>query len=171
MRSRQTWYALPFAIWFAACGGDPESSDPGRPAVTYGSRCWVTLSTAPVDTLEQCTAIATVSDGAAHLYLELYPDREPAGVKRYASVVLPASEWLPGRFKAATAGRIEIEFENGRRYRLSPDGSQPFPIDLDISSAVRADTGDHYYLRGQLNATLPDVTGAQGQIGFKMAIN
>jgi hypothetical protein len=159
-------------LWLGACGGvETGPSDPGRPTVVYGPRCSVMLSTAPPQSLEQCTAIATISEGAAHLYLELYPDREPTGVKRYASIVLMASDWRPGQFKEAVGGRIEIAFTDGRRYLLAPEGGRTFPIGLDISSAVRAETGDHYYLRGDLTATLPAVAGAQEQIGLKVAIN
>jgi hypothetical protein len=82
-----------------------------------------------------------------------------------------SSDWRPGQFNEAVGGRIEIAFTDGRRFLLAPEGGRTFPIGLDISAAVRAETGDHYYLRGELTATLPAVAGAQENIGLRVAIN
>lgn len=172
MKLPYIWFAVVTMLWLGACGGGESGlRDPGRPAVPYGSRCSVTLGTSPVESLQQCTAIATISEGAAHLYLELHPDREPAGVSRYASLVLMIDEWKQGRFTQAMGGRIEIGLTDGRRYRLPVDGGRSFPIDLDVSSALPAETGDHYYLRGELNAALPGVSADQDRLDFKMIIN
>ena len=43
-------------------------------------------------------ATSSISAGGAQLFLELYPDRHPTNVQRYASIVLGTNEWIPGRF-------------------------------------------------------------------------
>jgi hypothetical protein len=154
------------------CGSDDAAfEDPGRPAVTYGPRCSLGLEMAPVPRLDQCTAIATIRGDLAHLYLDLYPDRHPTDMRRYASIVVRAREWAPRVFTEAVGGRIEVGFGDGKTYRLVATRDAPFPIDLKVSDAILADGGDHYYLRGELGAVLPGVSGTSGQVGFRAVIN
>ena len=164
---------LVVGLLVVACSGrGDEPRDPGRPAVSSGPKCFVTLKGADIDELPQCTAIATISEGAAHLYLELYPDREPLNVQRYASLVLNTNEWRTGNHKEAVGGRIEMRLDDGRRYRLAAEMDAPMPISLDVDEVDGADDGSHSYLRGELNANLPRVSaGPADYVAFRVVIN
>ncbi|HEY0708856.1 MAG TPA: hypothetical protein VGG33_18755 [Polyangia bacterium] len=172
MKRPTLWLSLFCGLWLAGCERPAdEPIDPGPPSVSDGPKCTVSLDGAAMRNLDQCTAIATTANGAPHLYLELYPDREPYDVERYASIVLPAGEWTTGWHGTAVAGRVELKFGDGRRYALSPDGDGRFPIDLDITSAERAEDGDHHYVKGELKLTLRGVSGATGLVEFKVVID
>jgi hypothetical protein len=172
MQRWQPLWCLVGAIWIAGCERPlDEPLDPGPPQISFGPKCSVTLEGAAEKRLDQCTAIATIRDGAPHLYLELYPDREPHDVQRYASILLPRGDWSAGRHSLATAGRVDVKLSDGRRYALEPDGAGRFPINLDLTSTDRADSGDHHYLKGELRVTLRGVSGSEGEVDFTAVID
>lgn len=146
--------------------------DPGRPDTTYGPKCSIPLDLGETPVvLDQCTAIATVNDNRPHLYLELYPEREPAGLGRYVSIVLPTGTWAAGTYTSAVAGRLEITVLDGRRYRLAPSGAGEFAVDLRVDSVSGPGAEGEFYVRGALRAVLPGVSGTAGDLVLAAEIN
>lgn len=146
--------------------------DPGRPDTTFGPKCSIQLDLAdPPVVLEQCTAIATVDGDRAHLYLELYPDREPAGLGRYVSIVLPTSAWAAGTYTSAVGGRLEISSVDERQYRLVPSAAGEFAVDLRVDSVSGPGAEGEFYVRGSLRAVLPGISGTSGDLALTADIN
>jgi len=147
----------------------PSTRAPGDPAVPgtlFGPLMGGSLST-PGRAIELLgTAAAVRVANGSHLFFTTTPPAEAPVV--YLSVVIPEADWPTGVYLEPLTGALEVRTSDNCSYRL--DLTRPQAIEFRLEVTQSTQQGDHFYLRGRLDAQLPSLDG-RSPMALHMTIN
>jgi len=179
MRISDCLGCLPMAIGLLACSSSSSDGanagadvDPGKPPSEFGPKCYAELveeASATKVAFEDCTASAANMEHVSHVFLDFR--RLPQGARRmYVSLVLGTVPLSAGVHENARAGAVEATLEDGRTFSVG-DVRKEGALALVIDQASTADSGDHLYLTGSLDATLQNLRDNSAGVSFRAWIN
>jgi hypothetical protein len=179
MRISDCLGCLPMANGLLACssssseGADTGADvDPGKPPSEFGPKCYAELVDEASTTklaFEDCTVSAANMEHVSHVFFVFR--RLPEGARRmYVSLVLGTVPLTAGVHENARAGAVEATLEDGRTFSVG-DVRKEGALALVIDEANTADSGDHLYVSGSLDATLRNLRDDSARVSFRAWIN